>query len=241
MPGEFMTSTHAARRGGCEGARTPGRAHRVAGARSRSRRPRCSAACRRSYGRRALRARRGCAAAAPGARRHLHLGSSCRRQRPRPAGSGSRVWPMRMVSEGRRRGVPLAASISCKNPVRQCTKPLRRSQAHGARPEPSLGRPLIGAAAALPREAVVQRMLEALNEHGYDLTPGRAGRDEYPGPGWQAHRARAGAPARPSRQSMNLPACRAWRRARLPGRPTATGAWRAWLSSPSAGAPRSAS
>ena len=46
----------------------------------------------------------------------------------------------------------------------------------------ALGRPLIGALLRFPREVVVQRMLEALNEHGYDLTPPELAVMTYPGP-----------------------------------------------------------
>ena len=68
--------------------------------------------------------------------------------------------------------------------------------------EPGFGRPLIGALLRFPREVVVQRMLEALNEHGYDLTPTELAVMMYPGPQGQrpSELARAGAM---SRQSMN--------------------------------------
>jgi DNA-binding MarR family transcriptional regulator len=47
---------------------------------------------------------------------------------------------------------------------------------------PGFGKPLIGALLRFPREAVVQRMLEALNDGGYDLTPTELTVMMYPGP-----------------------------------------------------------
>ena len=41
-----------------------------------------------------------------------------------------------------------------------------KSSARRKEPEPGFGRPMIGALLRFPREVVVQRMLEALNEHG---------------------------------------------------------------------------
>ena len=56
------------------------------------------------------------------------------------------------------------------------------SKSSARRSEPGFGRPLIGALLRFPREAVVQRMLEALNERGYDLTPAELAVMTYPGP-----------------------------------------------------------
>lgn len=68
--------------------------------------------------------------------------------------------------------------------------------------EPGFGRPLIGALLRFPREVVVQRMLEALNEHGYDLTPPELAVMTYPGPDGKRPSELARACAT-SRQSMN--------------------------------------
>jgi DNA-binding MarR family transcriptional regulator len=67
---------------------------------------------------------------------------------------------------------------------------------------PAIGRPLIGALLRFPREVVVQRMLEAVNEHGYDLTPTELGVMMYPGPDGQRPSELARTCAM-SRQSMN--------------------------------------
>ena len=69
-------------------------------------------------------------------------------------------------------------------------------------PEPGIGRPLIGALLRFPREAVVKRMLEALNEHGYDITPTELAVMTYPGPDGKRPSELARACAT-SRQSMN--------------------------------------
>ena len=66
----------------------------------------------------------------------------------------------------------------------------------------AIGRPLIGALLRFPREAVVQRMLDALNENGYDLTPTELGVMMYPGPEGKRPSELARATAM-SRQSMN--------------------------------------
>jgi DNA-binding MarR family transcriptional regulator len=68
--------------------------------------------------------------------------------------------------------------------------------------EPAVGRPLIGALLRFPREVVVQRMLDALNAHGYDLTPTEVGVLMYPGPEGRRPSELARACAM-SRQSMN--------------------------------------
>ena len=68
--------------------------------------------------------------------------------------------------------------------------------------QPGPGRPLIGALLRFPREVVVQRMLEALNEHGYDLTSTELAVMMYPGPEGQRPSELARASAM-SRQSMN--------------------------------------
>ena len=68
--------------------------------------------------------------------------------------------------------------------------------------EPALGRPLIGALLRFPREAVVQRMLETLNEHGYDLSAVELTVMMYPGPDGRRPSELARASAM-SRQSMN--------------------------------------
>ena len=61
-----------------------------------------------------------------------------------------------------------------------------RERVKAARPaesaDPAVGKPLIGALLRFPREAVVQRMLDALNAHGYDITPTELGVLMYPGP-----------------------------------------------------------
>ena len=67
---------------------------------------------------------------------------------------------------------------------------------------PGFGRPMIGALLRFPREVVVQRMLEALNEHGYDLTPTELAVMMYPGPDGQRPSELARTCAM-SRQSMN--------------------------------------
>jgi len=67
---------------------------------------------------------------------------------------------------------------------------------------PGATRPLIGALLRFPREVVVQRMLEALNEHGHDLTPTEMAVMMYPGPDGQRPSELARACAM-SRQSMN--------------------------------------
>jgi DNA-binding MarR family transcriptional regulator len=56
------------------------------------------------------------------------------------------------------------------------------STTSGAGSAPGPGKPLIGALLRFPREVVVQRMLEALNEGGYDLTPTELAVMMYPGP-----------------------------------------------------------
>ena len=68
--------------------------------------------------------------------------------------------------------------------------------------EPAVGRPLIGALLRFPREVVVQRMLDAVNEHGHDLTPTELGVLMYPGPEGKRPSELARACAM-SRQSMN--------------------------------------
>ena len=80
------------------------------------------------------------------------------------------------------------------------SSPSKRS-VPGADPT-AIGRPLIGALLRFPREVVVQRMLEALNEHGYDLTPTELSVMMYPGPDGKRPSELARAAAM-SRQSMN--------------------------------------
>jgi len=65
-----------------------------------------------------------------------------------------------------------------------------------------VGRPLIGALLRFPREVVVQRMLEAVQAHGYDLTPAELGVMMYPGPDGKRPSELARECAM-SRQSMN--------------------------------------
>ena len=77
-----------------------------------------------------------------------------------------------------------------------------KSSARRKAPEAGFGRPLIGALLRFPREAVVQRMLEALNEHGYDITPTELAVMTYPGPDGKRPSELARACAT-SRQSMN--------------------------------------
>ena len=77
-----------------------------------------------------------------------------------------------------------------------------KSSARRTAQEAGFGRPLIGALLRFPREAVVQRMLEALNEHGYDITPTELGVMTYPGPDGKRPSELARACAT-SRQSMN--------------------------------------
>ena len=93
---------------------------------------------------------------------------------------------------------PFSVKILYVNVQSLYVKVKHASQADGA----GFGRPLIGALLRFPREVVVQRMLEALNEHGYDLTPTELAVMMYPGPQGQrpSELARAGAM---SRQSMN--------------------------------------
>ena len=76
------------------------------------------------------------------------------------------------------------------------------SKSSARRSEAGFGKPLIGALLRFPREAVVQRMLEALNEHGYDITPTELGVMTYPGPDGKRPSELARACAT-SRQSMN--------------------------------------
>ena len=67
---------------------------------------------------------------------------------------------------------------------------------------PAVGRPLIGALLRFPREVVVQRMLEVVNEQGYDLAPTELAVMMYPGPDGRRPSELARTCAM-SRQSMN--------------------------------------
>ena len=78
----------------------------------------------------------------------------------------------------------------------------REARASGKDAEPAVGKPLIGALLRFPREVVVQRMLDALNAHGFDISPTELGVLMYPGPEGQRPSELARACAM-SRQSMN--------------------------------------
>jgi len=76
------------------------------------------------------------------------------------------------------------------------------SSVYRANPAPAPGEPLIGALLRFPREEVVQRMLDAVNAAGYDLTRTELGILMYPGPEGKRPSELARA-CDMSRQSMN--------------------------------------